>query len=107
MTEQPAPQPDGLRGDLYTLAHYSQPHTAKLLKRAGDALGERDRLKAINAELLAALENLLTYDRVERPAFRAEPEGSQDSAVRIRQDKLIGLEDQARAAIGKARENQT
>ena len=63
----------------------------------------RDRLREGNRELVAALNNLLTYDRVERPAFRAKPEGAPNSSVRIRQDKLIALEDQAIAALEKAK----
>lgn len=79
--------------------------------RVGDApenewtnlVDERDRLRDINKELLAALENLATYDRVERPAFRAKPEGAPGSTARIQQAKLIALEDAARAAIFNAR----
>lgn len=52
----PGPQPDGIRGDLYALAHYSEQEAATLLNRAADLLGERDRL---NAELLTALVSLL------------------------------------------------
>lgn len=61
------------------------------------------RLIAAAPELLAALENLLTYDRVERPAFRAKPEGAPNSSVRIRQEKLIALEDQAAAVLAKSK----
>ena len=63
-----------------------------------------DHLREVNRELVAALESLLTYDRVERPAFRAKPEGAPHSSVRIRQDKLIALEDRAAAVLAKAKE---
>lgn len=76
---------------------------ARLIAAAPETAAERDRLREVNAELLDALDNLLTYDRVERPAFRAKPEGAPHSSVRILQDKLIWLEDQARAAIAKAK----
>lgn len=56
-----------------------------------------------HANLLAALENLLTYDRVVRPAFRSKPVGAPNSSVRIDQDKLIALEDAALAAIARAK----
>ena len=56
------------------------------------------RLREVNRELVAALEGLLTYDLVERPAFRAKPEGAPNSSVRI------ALEDQAIAALAKAKE---
>ena len=69
-----------------------------------EAVAELSRLREVNRELVAALDDLLTYDRVERPAFRAKPEGAPHSSVRIKQDKLIWLEDQAAAALLKAKE---
>ena len=65
---------------------------------------EHARLREVNRDLVAALEDLLTYDRVERPAFRAKPEGAPNSSVRIRQEKLIALEDQSIAVLAKAKE---
>jgi hypothetical protein len=56
-----------------------------------------------HAALVGALENLLTFDRVERPAFRLKPEGAPGSDARIRQEKLIALEDAARAALAAAK----
>lgn len=53
-------------------------------------------------DLLDALECLLSYDRVVRPAFRNRPVGAPDSMARIDQDTLIRFEDKARAAINKA-----
>lgn len=57
------------------------------------------RLIAAAPDLLAALDALLTFDRVERPAFRHKPIGAPGSTARIEQDKLIAIEDAARAAI--------
>lgn len=57
------------------------------------------RLIAAAPALAKALDDLLTYDRVERPAFRAKPAGAPDSTARIREDKLIALEDAAFAAL--------
>lgn len=58
------------------------------------------------ANALNALDGLLTYDRVVRPAFRSKPMGAPGSQARIDTDKLIELEDAAlrvmRAATGAA-----
>lgn len=70
----------------------------------GECSEANARLIAAAPELLAALENLLTYDVVERPAFRSKPHGAPNSTVRISTDKLVALEDAARAAIAKATE---
>ncbi len=61
------------------------------------------RLIAAAPDLLEALEGLLSYDRVVRPAFRSKPVGATCSMARIDQDALIRLEDNARAAINKAK----
>ena len=73
-------------------------------KALGEAMADNNRLREVNRELVAALDDLLTYDRVERPAFRTWPEGAPHSTVRIRQEKLIELEDRATAALAKAKE---
>ena len=51
-------QPDGLRGDLYALSHFSEPDAAAILKSAADRIGALER---VNAELLAALEQIAGY----------------------------------------------
>jgi hypothetical protein len=60
------------------------------------------RLIASAPDLFAALQDLLTFDRVTRPAFRTMPVGAPNSTARIDQDKLIALEDAALAALAKA-----
>ena len=67
------------------------------------AEAEADARNALVEELVDALDNLLTFDRVERPAFRLKPEGAPGSIVRIRQEKLIALEDAAAAVLAKAK----
>jgi hypothetical protein len=64
---------------------------------------EIEGLKNVNADLLKALEDLLTYDRVVRPAFRSMPVGAPNSQARLDQDKLIAVEDAALAAIKRAK----
>jgi hypothetical protein len=63
------------------------------------ALSQRDALRQ-------ALENLLTYDRVMRPAFRSKPLGAPNSQVRIDEDKLIACEDAALSALAAVRESE-
>lgn len=77
------------------------PFGRPVIVSVGDVCSERDDLETERDELRAALENLLTYDLVERPAFRSKPEGAPGSTVRIQQDKLIALEDAARAILAK------
>ena len=67
-------------------------------------IGEANaHLFATSHALLKALEDLLTYDRVERPAFRSKPMGAPGSTARIQQEKLIALEDAAHQAIEAAK----
>lgn len=63
------------------------------------AVNERANLLERVRRLEEALRGLLTYDRVERPAFRSMPMGAPNSTVRIAQDKLIALEDAALSAL--------
>ena len=67
-----------------------------------DVDAEITRLEALNTDLRNALEGLLTYDRVVRPAFRSMPVGAPHSTARLDQEKLIALEDAALAALAKA-----
>lgn len=85
------------------LAHSNQETMDEIERRAAIENGNEDLIEqSIKADLVEALENLLTYDRVERPAFRAKPVGAPNSSERIKQDKLIALEDAARAALSRA-----
>jgi hypothetical protein len=61
------------------------------------------RLFAASTNLFRALDDLLTYGRVERATFRSKPIGAPGSTARIQQDKLIALEDAALAAIQRAK----
>ena len=61
------------------------------------------RAREMMIKIMAALDGLLTYDRVERPAFRSKPLGAPNSTVRIQQEKLIALEDAALAALSLVR----
>jgi hypothetical protein len=88
---------------------FSGPHKNQILSTARDPYGDDNAVAEANArliaaapDLLAALEDLLTFDRVERPAFRSKPMGASGSEARIQQDKMVALEDAARAAIAKA-----
>lgn len=60
---------------------------------------QRDRLRVLNAKLVAALEEML----LEYRAFRAKPHGAPNSAARITQDRRIELEEQAHAALAMAK----
>ena len=82
----------------------TKPATRALSAYEIGLMGDNATLREVNRELVAALEGLLTYDRVERPAFRAKPEGAPNSSIRIRQEKLIALEDQSIAVLAKAKE---
>jgi hypothetical protein len=79
---------------------------AALIAAAPETAAERDRLLEVNKELLAALKDLLTFDLVERSALRSKPLGAPNSTMRIGQEKLIALEDRARAAIARAEGTQ-
>jgi hypothetical protein len=48
-------------------------------------------------ELLAVLERYMAA----HPAFRIKPEGAPGSPIRVEQERLMALEDAARAAIAK------
>ncbi|MBN9497828.1 MAG: hypothetical protein J0H39_13815 [Alphaproteobacteria bacterium] len=80
-----------------------------IVHRAGRETDFLADCAAINeaVELLIECErvfgDLLTFDRVERPAFRSKPLGAPNSTVRIAQDKLIALEDAASATLAKLR----
>jgi FtsZ-binding cell division protein ZapB len=68
--------------------------------RADDAERERDALTEANKKLRVLLERYMnTY-----PAFRIKPEGAPGSQARDEQERLMTLEDLARAAIAYARQ---
>ena len=86
--------------------HYMLSDNGRCFARLYQEHGNDDEtisLIAAAPDLLEALEGLLSYDRVVRPAFRSKPVGATGSMARIDQDTLIRLEDNARAAINKAK----
>lgn len=88
--EKHTPQPDGIRGDLYALSHFSEEDAASTLKEGADYIGQLEREKA---DLLAALESAIAT-MAEHEAIMSRTGGGNF----LRQEIL-----KARTAIAKAK----
>jgi hypothetical protein len=102
MTDKVQGHTQKLAGYLNRMAEHRGDITSVDASALKSGAGAIDTILSQRDALRQALEDLLTYDRVMRPAFRSKPLGAPNSQVRIDEDKLIACEDAALAALSLA-----